>query len=113
MRKILFVCSANKERSPTAADFFASKFPHHQFKSAGTNEKLCWKEGTDAITAELTHWADHIFVMETKHKKAIEGLGNKPSSQKLTVLHIPDHFNYYQKELLTLLEQKLLRFFES
>ena len=43
--KILFVCSANKQRSKTAEDYFASKYGNHEFLSAGTNLKLFRKEG--------------------------------------------------------------------
>ena len=44
--KYLFVCSANKQRSKTAEDYLSGLNPEHEFLSAGTNHKICFKEGT-------------------------------------------------------------------
>ena len=44
MKKILFVCSANKQRSKTASDYFSEKLTTFEFDSAGTNHKICNKE---------------------------------------------------------------------
>ena len=43
--KILFVCSVNKQRSKTAEDYFAEKYQAYKFLSAGTNLRICRKEG--------------------------------------------------------------------
>ena len=40
-KTILFVCSANKQRSKTAEDYFSSKYADFHFISAGTNRKIC------------------------------------------------------------------------
>lgn len=53
MKNILFICSANKERSKTAEDYFSGRFPHVNFNSCGTNIKLCEKEGTNPLTEDL------------------------------------------------------------
>ncbi len=39
MKSILFVCSANKDRSKTADDYFSKHYPDLSFDSAGTNKK--------------------------------------------------------------------------
>ena len=70
-KQILFICSANKDRSKTAEDHFSKIYPEFSFKSAGTNFKLCHQLGTNPINEELMNKADEIFVMETKHKKFI------------------------------------------
>ena len=49
----IFICSANKQRSKTAEDYFAEKHPEYNFKSAGTNIKICRKEGTTPLTEDL------------------------------------------------------------
>lgn len=49
---ILFICSANKQRSKTAEDYFSTKYPELHFISAGTNIKICEREGTNPLTTE-------------------------------------------------------------
>ncbi|NVK62954.1 MAG: phosphotyrosine protein phosphatase [Flavobacteriales bacterium] len=107
MTNILFVCSANKERSKTADDYFSEKYPHIQFDSAGTNLKICQKEGTNPMTEELADWADEIIVMEQKHANLINQHTDRNYARKIRILHIPDHYKYYQKELIELLEEKV------
>jgi len=51
--RILFVCSANKQRSKTAEDYFAQEYQDYEFQSAGTNLKICRKEGTTSLTEDL------------------------------------------------------------
>lgn len=109
----LFVCSANKQRSKTADDYFSEKYPSLQFESAGTNLKICQKEGTNPMTEELAEWADVIFVMEKRHKDLINKHTNKSYAKKIRVLHIPDRFKYYQKELIELLNDKLDSFLKQ
>lgn len=70
--KTLFICSANKQRSKTAEDYFAERFPENEFLSAGTNSKICKKEGTIELTEDLLKWADKMYVMEKKHFDQIQ-----------------------------------------
>ncbi|BAO74494.1 hypothetical protein [Winogradskyella sp. PG-2] len=51
-------------------------------------------------------WADLVIVMEEKHRKVIVENGGSHFRKKITILSIPDRFKYYQKELITLLEEK-------
>ncbi len=105
MKKILFICSANKDRSATAADYFREKFPKHQFDSAGTNQKICFQLGTDFLTTEHLVWADVIFVMEGKHKKFAQKLLKE--KKQISVLRIEDRYTYFQSELIEILEEKV------
>lgn len=107
MKNILFVCSANKQRSKTADDYFAEKYPEYNFDSAGTNLKICQKEGTNPMTEDLAEWADVIYVMEKRHKDLINKHTSASYSKKIRVLHIPDRFKYFQKELIEILEEKI------
>lgn len=68
---VLFICSANKQRSKTAEDHFQVLYPQHHFQSAGTNHKICTKEGTTPLQIEHLIWADQIFVMESRHLEII------------------------------------------
>lgn len=106
-KKILFVCSANKDRSKTAEDYFASISENYLFESAGTNLKLCNKEGTNPLEEHMLAWADLIVVMEHKHKKWIDTNTIQNTIGKLVVLNIPDVYKYYQPELIHILKQKM------
>jgi len=107
IKKILFICSANKDRSRTAEDHFQEVFPEQVFESAGTNQVICDQEGTTYMSKELLDAATHIFVMETKHQQAITKKFGNAFFQKISVLHIKDHFQYGSKELIHILEQKV------
>lgn len=107
MNKILFICSANKQRSATAEDYFSAKYPNLHFDSAGTNHKLCRKEGTQALEEAHLVWADRIIVMEKKHADIIQKFATGNYQHKIHVANIRDVFKYYQKELLDELEQKI------
>ena len=107
MKKILFVCSANKQRSKTGEDFFSESHLNYHFNSAGTNHKICNKEGTNPLTEDLIEWADLIFVMENKHRDLVIKNTTSKVSNKIVVLHIKDVYKYYQKELISLLKEKV------
>lgn len=101
---ILFVCSANKQRSKTAHHYFAERYSQHQFKSAGTNHKICKKEETTPLTEDLLIWADSVYVMEEKHRRIIEEHTGNTYLSKILVLNIPDIYEYNSTELIEILE---------
>ena len=106
--KILFICSVNKQRSKTAEDYFAQKLPKHEFLSAGTNIKICRKEGTTELTEDLLEWADKVYVMKKKKLDRIQKHTWSTYYSKSTVLDIPDVYQYYDKGLLKILEERIL-----
>ena len=57
--KLLFLCSQNKLRSPTAEAIF-SEYEGLEVESAGLN-----KGAENLLSAEMIEWADIIFVMNT------------------------------------------------
>ncbi len=107
----LFVCSANKQRSKTAEDYFSSIYLNLNFQSAGTNLKLCQKEGTTSITEELLIWSDVIFVMESNHSKFIKEFTTNKIGTKIVVLNIEDRYKYFQPELIEILKSKTEKYF--
>jgi len=111
--KILFVCSANKQRSKTGEDYFSTLYPDWEFKSAGTNLKLCQTEGTNPLTEEMLIWADRIFVMENKHTQQIKNSTSNKYRNKIIVLAIEDKYSYYQKELIDILCDKINSYFHQ
>ena len=105
MRNLLFVCSENKLRSPTAEAVF-SRYEGVEAIGAGTNH-----DAATPVSADLLEWADAILLMETCHRDKISAryrkfLKNKP----LVVLGIPDNYTRMQPELIRLLERKVSKY---
>ena len=66
---ILFVCTANVDRSRTAEDLYRDD-PRFEVKSAGTAPFA-----KNPLTRELLQWADRVFVMcekEDRHQTLIK-----------------------------------------
>ena len=108
MKHILFVCSANKDRSKTADDYFSEQYDTLEIDSAGTNLKLCHQLGTNAISEKQLFWADIIVAMEEKHRDFIKKTYPNVNYNKIVVLNLPDRYVYFQKELIEILKQKVL-----
>ncbi len=100
VKRILFVCTANMDRSPTAEGLLKGR-DGFQVLSAGT-----WIHAQRRISKGLIEWADMIFVMEEQHKEAILAL--KPEAEKkIIVLGIPDIYPRNHPELIKALKTKL------
>ena len=104
---ILFVCSANIDRSRTAEAIFTAQFPQHSFKSAGTNQDICQECGSTIVTRQHLDWADHIFVMEKKHLEYLHSIDVLLDDDRVTVLDIPDGFKYLSANLIAILDEKV------
>lgn len=105
--KLLFVCSRNLWRSPTAEALFRDH-PRYEARSAGTENGARIK-----LTAGHVGWADMIFCMEKKHAARVQErfageLGDKP----LVVLRIPDDFQAMDPALVDLLQTELSEWVE-
>jgi predicted protein tyrosine phosphatase len=94
--KVLFVCSGNIDRSPTAEDIFKAR-PDLDVMSAGTS-LLARRR----VTREMVRWADIIFVMEVKHAGHIKSM-EPEAAHKIVVLDIPDVYHRNDPELVELL----------
>jgi predicted protein tyrosine phosphatase len=107
MKHILFICSQNKLRSPTAETIFCN-IEGFEVLSAGLNN-----DAEVPITSELVEWADTIFVMEKAQKNKLQKKFRKYiNKQRVICLDIPDDYEYMQPELVEILEQKLGNFFK-
>ncbi len=101
---ILFVCSANRLRSPTAEAVFDG---HDGIvaRSAGTNGDAPWP-----IEPDLIEWADMIFAMERYHVTTIRRRFRAHlKDRKLICLDIPDDYDYMDPRLIRLLHTKVSR----
>ena len=105
--QLLFVCSRNQWRSPTAAALFQHS-DLYVAKSAGTSDSARIK-----ITAGLINWADRIFVMEKRHSAIIQrNYQEAIEGKSMVVLHIPDDYQYLDEELIEILESRLAEYIE-
>jgi len=97
--KLLFVCSRNRWRSPTAEKVF-NGIDGIQARSAGTETGARIK-----VTAGHIGWADLIFVMEKKHLCRLqEKFPDELTDKQVVCLNIPDDYQFMQPELITLLQ---------
>jgi predicted protein tyrosine phosphatase len=97
---LLFVCSQNKLRSPTAEAVF-SELPSFDVRSAGLNNDAEIPLGIEDVL-----WADCIFVMEQTHKtKLRKRFKEHLTKQRLICLGIPDDYDYMDPELIKLLKK--------
>jgi predicted protein tyrosine phosphatase len=104
---ILFLCTANENRSKTAETYFRHAAPEHVYQSAGLSEKYCSKCQTTLCTTELLEWADRIFVMQSSHIQRISHYAGPEYLSKVTNLNIPDVYKYGDEKLILLLEERL------
>ena len=100
VKKILFVCSGNLDRSPTAEELLKN-IEGLEAKSVGT-----FRSAPTTISKEIIEWADIIFAMEEGHRDAIV-LICPDVQEKVVVLNIPDRYRRGDPELIRLLKQKL------
>lgn len=107
MLKVLFVCTANLQRSPTAVDVFyellEEKGKTAEVRSAGVDYF-----SETRVTKKLIEWADKIYVMEEEHKRFIILIAPE-SEKKIKILSIPDIYYRNDPELVKILKEKLIK----
>jgi len=103
---ILFLCTANKQRSKTAEELFSAADKSHQYKSAGLSAKYVAKAGSTLCTPELLEWANKIYVFEDVHIERIQKHTGNTFLSKITNLHIEDKYQYFQRELVLLILER-------
>lgn len=105
MKNVLFVCSQNRLRSPTAEQIFADH-PAIEASSAGTNN-----DAENPLSAELIEWADLIFAMEREHRSKIQKRYRSALNGKnIVVLNIPDEYEFMDPDLVALLRARMARY---
>jgi predicted protein tyrosine phosphatase len=103
MKKLLFLCSQNQLRSPTAEAVF-SEYEGLETDSAGLDRYAEVPVSTEAIL-----WADIIFVMEKSHKnKLSRNFQPWLKDKRIICLDIPDEYEYMEPALIELLKKKVL-----
>jgi predicted protein tyrosine phosphatase len=101
MRRVLFVCSRNQWRSPTAEAIYRND-SRIDARSAGVSTSAKRR-----VTAKLLQWADLILVMEPDHKRRLlSQFADLGPELCIRVLDIPDDYAFMDPELMELLRQR-------
>ena len=108
LKSVLFICSQNKLRSPTAEQVFAD-WPGIETSSAGTNH-----DAENPLTGELIAAADIIFVMERQHRTKLQSRFRKHLGRaRVICLDIPDDYAFMDPDLIGILKARVGRFLPS
>jgi len=97
-KRVLFLCSRNQLRSPTAEKVF-SKSHHLDVRSRGLSASAVRR-----LTGDDVLWAEVIFVMEPEHKKQLlRAFREEARLRRIYVLDIPDEYDFMEPELVMLI----------
>lgn len=92
---LLFICSRNLWRSPTAEAIYNDR-QDLNVRSAGTEPSARIR-----VNSRMINWADIIFVMEKKHKQRLtEKFPFESNSKRIIILDIPDEYKFMDEELI-------------
>jgi predicted protein tyrosine phosphatase len=95
---ILFVCSKNQWRSPTAEAIYRAD-DRVSVRSRGIS-----RSAVQTIRASDIVWADAILVMEVKHRQRIlTDFPGESNFRPMHVLDIPDDYRFMDSELVELI----------
>lgn len=104
MTRVLFICSQNRLRSPTAEQVF-SQHQGLECASAGLNN-----DAENPVTPELLDWAEVVFVMERAHRNKLNAkFKGYLRNARVICLDIPDEFEFMDPKLVQLLKVKVSR----
>ena len=99
--RVLFLCSRNRLRSPTAEQVFRG-WPGIEVDSAGLAA-----DAETPVSAEQIDWAELIVVMENAHRRRLQSRhARQLKDKRVVVLGIPDDYAFMQPELVELLLRK-------
>lgn len=102
LRNVLFVCSRNQLRSPTAEQVFCTR-EGLEVASAGL-DPACG----NPVTRELVEWADLIFVMERRHRTKLQRqFRDHLKKARVVCLDIPDDYAFMDPDLVRILEARV------
>jgi predicted protein tyrosine phosphatase len=102
MKKVLMLCTGNKDRSPTAAMVLSEMCVPMWVTSAGTEP---WAK--NPVNQELVEEADVICVMEEAHLRFIRERFGDAHAEKVVVLGVADNYICWEDELVHILKRKL------
>jgi predicted protein tyrosine phosphatase len=105
MQRLLFVCSQNRFRSPTA-EAVVTGLADVEAASAGLNH-----DAVTPLSGDLIEWADIIFVMETTHRNKLQKrFREQLRGKRVVTLGVPDIYEFMEPGLVELLRSSLRRY---
>ena len=97
--RILFICSRNQWRSPTA-ERVVGRWPGVEARSAGTSPRA-----RHSMSEPDIRWADMVIVMEQKHRqRVVADFAQLMRHRAIHVLDIPDDYRFMDPELVAWIE---------
>jgi predicted protein tyrosine phosphatase len=100
MLNVLFICSRNQWRSPTAEALYRND-TRVSVASAGTSTSARRR-----VTDKMLAWADVILVMENEHRKRLrQDFREAIEGREVIVLDIPD-MPFMDPQLIELLRER-------
>ena len=102
---VLFLCSRNRRRSPTAERVFADR------EGVETDSAGLAPDAELRVSLDQLQWADLIVVMEKSHRSTLtRRFGRQLARARVVCLDIPDRYDFMDPELVDLLERKMAPF---
>lgn len=102
MMRLLFLCSRNQWRSPTAEKVYQDD-PRVEARSAGVSASA-----RSRVSEKLLRWADVVIVMEHAHKQRLrEMFPELVRDVRVEVIDIPDDYPYMDAELMALIRERV------
>ena len=100
--RVLFVCSRNRLRSPTAEAVVAG-WPGVSAVSAETAP-----DADARVSADLVEWADVVVAFEAAHRRRLaRAFGELLAGTRVVVLDVADEYGFMDPALVRLLRQRL------
>jgi len=100
--KLLFLCSRNHWRSPTAEAVYQND-PRVQVRSAGVSSAARTR-----VSEKLLRWADLVCVMEHWQKKRLrEDFPQVCGDLQIEVLDISDDYEFMDPALMELIQERV------
>ena len=97
--RVLFICSRNRKRSPTAELIFSGR-GGLETASAGLAP-----DAEEVVSAETLEWADVLFVMEHVHRRRLQRrYASHIRHARIICLDIPDRYEFMEAALIQRLE---------
>lgn len=98
--RLLFICSANHDRSPTAEAMYR-QYPGLETRSTGIFKQ-------DKTVRGCLQWANVIVVMEKHHEAYIRRhFADAVAEKPVYTLHIPDQYLRMQDSLVRLIQERM------
>lgn len=104
MTRLLFLCSRNRRRSPTAEQVCGA-WPGVEAWSAGTSP-----DAEEVLSLDHLLWADVVYAMEDRHRKAAEKLMSalpKAERRPVRCLGIRDEYEFMEEALVRLIGERV------